>query len=208
MSLFWKCILCIYFSDQEPPLAMVILHKVADCDTGWLNVVKSLIKVIPLEDPLGPAVIALLLDECPLPTKVCKVWVVCVDEYFVSTLVWKSVNERILLTGVCREMSGRVPFFLYWYYGGHEWSTSVSRSWMGHVLFCQTEVCRSRVVLFHMGNFPPCVFIHYSPLVCSSGCTCTVEKETFSSINQFFPEFLPYKHAFPVHISFWNIEEI
>jgi hypothetical protein len=26
--------------------------------------------VIPLEDPLGPAVIALLLDECPLPTRV------------------------------------------------------------------------------------------------------------------------------------------
>lgn len=48
---------------------MVILHKVADCDSGWLNVVKSLIRVIPLEDPLGPAVIALLLDECPLPTR-------------------------------------------------------------------------------------------------------------------------------------------
>uniref|UniRef100_A0A2C9KVK7 RING finger and SPRY domain-containing protein 1 n=1 Tax=Biomphalaria glabrata TaxID=6526 RepID=A0A2C9KVK7_BIOGL len=55
---------------QEPPLAMLILHKIADCDQGWLNVVKSLIRVIPMEDPLGPAVIALLLDECPLPTKV------------------------------------------------------------------------------------------------------------------------------------------
>lgn len=57
-------------SAQEPPLAMLILHKIADCDQGWLNVVKSLIRVIPMEDPLGPAVIALLLDECPLPTKV------------------------------------------------------------------------------------------------------------------------------------------
>ncbi|XP_005101311.1 RING finger and SPRY domain-containing protein 1 [Aplysia californica] len=54
---------------QEPPLAMLILHEIADCDQGWLNVVKSLIRVIPMEDPLGPAVIALLLDECPLPTK-------------------------------------------------------------------------------------------------------------------------------------------
>uniref|UniRef100_A0A452GX62 Uncharacterized protein n=1 Tax=Gopherus agassizii TaxID=38772 RepID=A0A452GX62_9SAUR len=36
---------------------------------GWLEVVQSLIRVIPLEDPLGPAVITLLLDECPLPTK-------------------------------------------------------------------------------------------------------------------------------------------
>ncbi len=31
---------------------------------------QSLIRVIPLDDPLGPAVITLLLDECPLPTKV------------------------------------------------------------------------------------------------------------------------------------------
>ncbi|GFO24033.1 RING finger and spry domain-containing protein 1 [Plakobranchus ocellatus] len=54
---------------QEPPLAMLILHKIADCDQGWLNVVKSLIRIIPMEDPLGPAVVDLLLDECPLPTK-------------------------------------------------------------------------------------------------------------------------------------------
>ena len=40
-------------------------------DDGWLEVVQSLIRVIPLDDPLGPAVITLLLDECPLPTKVC-----------------------------------------------------------------------------------------------------------------------------------------
>lgn len=39
-------------------------------DDGWLEVVQSLIRVIPLDDPLGPAVITLLLDECPLPTKV------------------------------------------------------------------------------------------------------------------------------------------
>ncbi|XP_012512875.1 PREDICTED: RING finger and SPRY domain-containing protein 1 [Propithecus coquereli] len=41
----------------------------ASRDEGWLDVVQSLIRVIPLEDPLGPAVITLLLDECPLPTK-------------------------------------------------------------------------------------------------------------------------------------------
>lgn len=39
-------------------------------DDGWLEVVQSLVRVIPLDDPLGPAVITLLLDECPLPTKV------------------------------------------------------------------------------------------------------------------------------------------
>lgn len=45
-----------------------LLHLLLD--EGWLDVVQSLIRVIPLEDPLGPAVITLLLDECPLPTKV------------------------------------------------------------------------------------------------------------------------------------------
>lgn len=48
-------------------LSLSVSHTV---DDGWLEVVQSLIRVIPLDDPLGPAVITLLLDECPLPTKV------------------------------------------------------------------------------------------------------------------------------------------
>ena len=54
---------------------MLVLHKIADREAGWLAVVHSLIKVIPAEDPLGPAVVTLLLDECPLPTKVSSVGV-------------------------------------------------------------------------------------------------------------------------------------
>ena len=57
-------------SEQEPPAALLTLHKTAERDQGWLEVVRSLILVIPMDDPLGPAVITLLLDECPLPTKV------------------------------------------------------------------------------------------------------------------------------------------
>uniref|UniRef100_A0A4W4HFU2 Ring finger and SPRY domain containing 1 n=1 Tax=Electrophorus electricus TaxID=8005 RepID=A0A4W4HFU2_ELEEL len=56
-------------NDQEPPYSMITLHEMAETDDGWLEVVQSLIRVIPLGDPLGPAVITLLLDECPLPTK-------------------------------------------------------------------------------------------------------------------------------------------
>ena len=57
-------------SDQEPPRSMLYLHRIAEKDAGWLAVVASLIRVVPMDDPLGPAVINLLLDECPLPTKV------------------------------------------------------------------------------------------------------------------------------------------
>ena len=46
------------------------LHKIADKEDGWLQVVQSMVDVIPIVDPLGPANITLLLDDCPLPTKV------------------------------------------------------------------------------------------------------------------------------------------
>ena len=48
---------------------MIKLSKIADQELGWLHVVQSMIEVIPMEDPLGPATIILLLDDCPLPTK-------------------------------------------------------------------------------------------------------------------------------------------
>ena len=59
-------------SEQEPPPAMLQLHLIADNEDGWLQVVSSMVNVIPMHDPLGPAVITLLLDDCPLPTKVSR----------------------------------------------------------------------------------------------------------------------------------------
>ncbi|XP_066256182.1 RING finger and SPRY domain-containing protein 1-like [Euwallacea similis] len=56
-------------NEQEPPSAMLHLHNIADNEEGWIQVVNSMIKVIPLADPLGPSVITLLLDDCPLPSK-------------------------------------------------------------------------------------------------------------------------------------------
>lgn len=54
-------------------------------DDGWLEVVQSLVRVIPLDDPLGPAVITLLLDECPLPTKVSDL---CVCTWHKERFMW------------------------------------------------------------------------------------------------------------------------
>ena len=58
--LFWRFNICI----------ILRLHKIADKEDGWLQVVQSMVEVIPIRDPLGPANITLLLDDCPLPTKV------------------------------------------------------------------------------------------------------------------------------------------
>jgi len=56
-------------NEQDPPPSLIKLHAVADHGEGWLQLVQSLVEVIPLSDPLGPAVMTLLLDDCPLPTK-------------------------------------------------------------------------------------------------------------------------------------------
>ncbi|CAJ0944006.1 unnamed protein product, partial [Mesorhabditis belari] len=56
-------------NDQEPPSSLLKLNMIADKEKGWLLVVKSLVEAVPDEDPLGPAVITLFLDESPLPTR-------------------------------------------------------------------------------------------------------------------------------------------
>lgn len=56
-------------SEQEPPPSMLRLHNIADNEEGWIQVVKSMVNVIPMTDPLGPSVITLLLDDCPLPSR-------------------------------------------------------------------------------------------------------------------------------------------
>ncbi|KAG1666496.1 RING finger and SPRY domain-containing protein 1 [Nymphon striatum] len=62
-------------NDQDPPPSMAKLNLIADKESGWLAVVQSVVHVIPMEDALGLAVITLLLDSCPLPTRetVCKI---------------------------------------------------------------------------------------------------------------------------------------
>lgn len=59
----------ICVSDQEPPDELYKLHNIADQDDGWIQVVNSMVNVIPVDNPLGPAVITLLLDDSPLPNK-------------------------------------------------------------------------------------------------------------------------------------------
>ncbi|KYB28945.1 RING finger and SPRY domain-containing protein 1 [Tribolium castaneum] len=56
-------------NEQDPPPSMLLLHNIADNEEGFIQVVKSMIKVVPLSDPLGPSIITLLLDDCPLPSK-------------------------------------------------------------------------------------------------------------------------------------------
>ncbi|CAI4222439.1 unnamed protein product [Auanema sp. JU1783] len=56
-------------NEQEPPTSLLKLNLLADKENGWIIVVKALIDTVPDEDSLGPAVITLFLDECPLPSR-------------------------------------------------------------------------------------------------------------------------------------------
>ncbi|CAF3525029.1 unnamed protein product [Adineta steineri] len=56
-------------TDQDPPHAMLVLSRIANREDRWLEVIVALIERVPMNDPLGATVIALLLDECLLPPK-------------------------------------------------------------------------------------------------------------------------------------------
>jgi hypothetical protein len=56
-------------TDQEPPHAMLVVSRIANREDRWLDVMIALVERIPINDPLGATVIALLLDECSLPSR-------------------------------------------------------------------------------------------------------------------------------------------
>lgn len=56
-------------TDQDLPHAMLVVSRIASREDRWLEVMVTLVERIPINDPLGATVIALLLDECPLPSR-------------------------------------------------------------------------------------------------------------------------------------------
>lgn len=56
-------------NDQETPPSMLRLQALSNKGHGWLLVLHSMVNVIPINEPLGPAVITLVLDDCALPAK-------------------------------------------------------------------------------------------------------------------------------------------
>lgn len=59
----------VFCSDSDTPNSILTLHMITDKAAGWLELISSLMRVVPLEHPMGPSVIALLLDDSPLPMK-------------------------------------------------------------------------------------------------------------------------------------------
>lgn len=58
-----KVIGTIVDNEPEPPSSMIQLHDITDKASGWIQLVKSLIRVVPIDHPMGPSVITLLLGK-------------------------------------------------------------------------------------------------------------------------------------------------
>jgi len=72
---------------------MLKLNAIADKEDGWIQVVSSMVNVIPMYNPLGPSVIILLLDDCPLPSKVSKKFICYVAKIIIKRQL---VDKRFL----------------------------------------------------------------------------------------------------------------
>lgn len=101
-----KVIGTIVDNEPEPPSSMVQLHDVTDQPTGWIQLVKSLIRVVPIEHPMGPSVITLLLDDSPLPTKDSVLEVADMITYSLRRTPRRERNLCVILGCLAEKLAG------------------------------------------------------------------------------------------------------
>ncbi|CAH0716467.1 unnamed protein product, partial [Brenthis ino] len=82
-------------TDEESPVSLVKLHAIADKEDGWIQMVSSMVNVIPLDDPFGPTAISILLDDCPLPSRESVIKVTHLFRLSVERATIGDVNVRV-----------------------------------------------------------------------------------------------------------------
>jgi len=94
--------------DDEPetPNSMLLLHDITDRPKGWLCLVRSLIRVIPIDHPMGPSVITLLLDDSPLPSKDSVIEVAEMIKTDTSTTIPCERNLCVILGCLAEKLAG------------------------------------------------------------------------------------------------------
>lgn len=73
---------CVHIDCSEPPPSMTRLHDITETASGWIQLVKSLIDIVPIQHPMAASMITLLLDDSWLPTKECVHQVGCMVANF------------------------------------------------------------------------------------------------------------------------------
>lgn len=93
-------------NEPEPPNSMVQLHDITDKPVGWIQLVKSLIRVVPIEHPMGPSVITLLLDDAVLPTKQSVLEVADMITYSIRKTPRRERNLCVILGCLAEKLAG------------------------------------------------------------------------------------------------------
>ncbi|XP_055299379.1 RING finger and SPRY domain-containing protein 1-like [Sitodiplosis mosellana] len=101
-----KVIGTIVDNEPEPPSSMVQLHDITDKPNGWIQLVKSLIRVVPIEHAMGPSVITLLLDDSPLPTKDSVLEVADMISYSLRRTPRRERNLCVILGCLAEKLAG------------------------------------------------------------------------------------------------------
>lgn len=83
-----------------------MLHTITDKPSGWLELIYSLMRVVPLEHPMGPSVIGLLLDDSPLPTKNCILKVADIVSNLDKFDIRKERNFCVILGCLAEKLAG------------------------------------------------------------------------------------------------------
>jgi|LakMenEpi03Aug12_release.lakeMendotaPanAssembly.Ray.scaffolds.fasta_scaffold1134665_2 hypothetical protein len=66
------------------------MQRLASNEKGWIKIMIQLVNRIELDDPIGPSIITLFLDEFPIPTPVIRL-----KKFILS----KKISSKIHLTG-------------------------------------------------------------------------------------------------------------
>lgn len=96
----------LHNSEPDPPSAMAQLHGITDQPDGWTQLVKSMLCVVPIDHPMGPSVIMLLLDDSPLPTKDAVLQVVDMITQSVRRTPQRERNLCVILGCLMEKMGG------------------------------------------------------------------------------------------------------
>lgn len=91
---------------DEAPLSIQHLHDLTEKPLGWIELIKSLVRTVPVEHSMGASVITLLMDDSPLPSKDAVMEVADMINKTVRRSVRRERNLCVILGCLAEKLAG------------------------------------------------------------------------------------------------------
>ncbi|XP_063702899.1 RING finger and SPRY domain-containing protein 1-like [Culicoides brevitarsis] len=91
---------------DEAPISMQHLHDLTEKPHGWIELIKSLVRTVPVEHSMGASVITLLMDDSPLPSKDAVMEVADMINKTVRRSVRRERNLCVILGCLAEKLAG------------------------------------------------------------------------------------------------------